>query len=311
MDTRVFSPAALCDVLNQPGRYGKTSAKVLETCSLVAAADAAWDPEVIRDFQDTEDVHEKVWAKLVSIAKDERLKQVDPSILPKSYTALYALVVMTQPEWDAALEQNVIHAGASSRSILDWTRKFRLGTPPDHQEVSLTLLLERGLDPTQIGDLLQELNVVSRKYGGTVFQGKLGSRVKAALDKRELAQRCFDRLKILLRDPVRQSSEDLRESFGIFTGGELARTSKKVFTAFMVRHCAEKGLSLLPDDEESIIANYPEHYLVYCAYAMHQANSTLGRMRTERHLRNLCKRQSVYGTPEMKEVIQVYAPDLV
>jgi len=310
MDTRVFSPAALCDVLNQPGRYGKTAAKVLETCALVAAADASWDPQEIRDFQDTEHIHEKVWAKLVAIAKDERLKKVDPSTLPKSYTALYALVVMTQPEWDAALQQDVINQDASSRSILDWTRKFRLGTPPDHQEVTLTLLLERGLDPTQMSELNQELNIVSRKYGGTISVGKLGSRVKAALDRRELAQRCFDRLKVLLRDIVRHSSEDLRESFGIFTGGELARSSGKVFTAFVVRYLAEKRCSLLPNDEDSIVEHYPEHYLVYSAYAAYQSNSTIGRMRNERHLRRLCGRHSVYLSPEMKEVIQTYAPDL-
>lgn len=308
METRVLSPDALGRHLAQPGRYGKTAAAVLETCALVAAADAAWTQAEVESFRQREDIHEKVWGKLIAISKDEKLKQYNPSNLPKSYTALYALVVMSQPEWDAALEEGVVSSKASSRSILDWTQKRRLGTPPDHQEVIMTLLLRHELEKEQMLALQQELNVVCQRYEGTIFPGRVSARTKSQRDKHELRQRCLDRLRILLREIVRESSEEIRESFGIFTGNELAQSSSKIFSAFMQRHLAESGDITRDISEDALISRYPEHCLLHLAYLWYDSNSAFGRMKQERHLRRICSNHESLKTPELKEVIKNYIP---
>ena len=252
MKTRVLSPGDLRRHLDQPGRYGKTAGAVLETCALVAAADASWTQAEIESFQQQEEIHEKVWGKLIAISKDERLKQSNASDLPKSYTALYALVVMSQPEWDAAVEEGVVSNKASSRSILDWTQKRRMGTPPDHREVIMTLLLEI----------------------------------------------------------VRESSEEMRESFGIYTSSELAQSSKKIFSAFLQRHLAESGATVHDLGEDTLITHYPEQYLLHLAYLWHDSNSAFGRMTQERYLRRICANHEALKMPELKEVIKNFIPQI-
>lgn len=310
MKTRVLSPDDLRRHLDQPGRYGKTAGAVLETCALVAAADASWTQAEIESFQQQEEIHEKVWGKLIAISKDERLKQSNASDLPKSYTALYALVVMSQPEWDAAVEEGVVSNKASSRSILDWTQKRRMGTPPDHREVIMTLLLRHELDREQMLGLQQELNIVCKRYEGTIFPGRVSARTKSQLDKRELSRRCLDRLKVLLREIVRESSEEMRESFGIYTSSELAQSSKKIFSAFLQRHLAESGATVHDSGEDTLITHYPEQYLLHLAYLWHDSNSAFGRMTQERYLRRICANHEALKIPELQEIIKNFIPQI-
>lgn len=308
MDTRVLSPEAMSRHLAQPGRYGRSAESVLETCSLIAAADLTWESTEVSSFQEKEEIHEKVWVKLVTIAKDSKLKEIDPKILPSSYTALYGLVVMSQPEWDAAIKEGAINARASSRSIIDWTRKYRLGTPPDHQEKAMTILLTRPLEQDLWEAMKEELSSVCLKYDAKIFEGKKILPHKKIWDNRVMSDRCLQRLLVLLREIVKNTSEDLRESFGIYTGGELARSTKKIFPAFIIRYAAEQGEQLLNGEENTLLAYYPEHYILFLAYTLMNQVGGLRQMRDERHLRHLCRTRPELQTNEMRSVIEQYLP---
>ena len=120
----VPAPESLAECLRgAPGskeRFGTTAAAVLETAALVGAADADWDKETVLAFQKVQEIHQKVWGKLIAIHRDRRLVPLQER-LPASYTALYALVVMNDQELAAALSEGIVSARASSRALLDWT----------------------------------------------------------------------------------------------------------------------------------------------------------------------------------------------
>ena len=68
------TPEELRLLLQQSGRYGRSGRQVLETCSFVLAADQDWDPEITKEFLASEEIHPKVWDKLLGIARCRHLR---------------------------------------------------------------------------------------------------------------------------------------------------------------------------------------------------------------------------------------------
>lgn len=220
-------------------RFGSTAAEVLETAALIAAADQDWDKSAVRDFQRDHEIHPKVWGKLVAIAKSRNLRSLPEADLPASYTALYALVVMKEEELGAALEEGLLHRAPrqgpiSSRSILEWTKAYRLRGTGVEQEIPLTLVLREELTEEQQQDLLSALEEVAGRFGAEVLQGKSG--LKQATIKSEsrkaMAQEIEAELLRLLGPDVLSAPEDLKTRFGISTAGDLLGGSRGTFTGF-------------------------------------------------------------------------------
>ena len=216
-------------------RFGSTVDAVLATADLIAAADQHWDKSAVRDFQRDQEIHPKVWGKLVAIAKSKNLEKVPRKDLPASYTALYALVVMSDEELEAAQSEGVLDIKPlSSRVLLDWTKAYRLRDTGIEQEVPLTLVLSEDLTPQQQKDLLEALRQVARSFGAQVLEGKGGfkqARVKA--NQRKV--RASEIEEILIREigPVVLSApEDLKKRFGIRTAADLIEAPRQTFTGF-------------------------------------------------------------------------------
>jgi hypothetical protein len=235
----VPSPAQLADHLRAaPGskeRFGTTAEAVLETAHLVAAADDSWDKGTVSAFQDQEKINVKVWGKLVAIARSDALQSLPPNDLPASYTALYALVVMTPQELQQAVAENVVRAKVSSRFILDWTKAFRLRGSGIEQEVPLTLVLRRDLTLQEHQDLLRALEDAAAAFDAEVLEGKGGikqSGIKA--DQRKArALEAEGELVTVLEPVVSSAPEDLKSKFEVFSAQDLATAKRETFTGFL------------------------------------------------------------------------------
>ncbi len=231
-------PTAVARHLSAPpgskDRFGKGAAEVLVTAGLVAAANSEWDRGTIRTFQQEQDLHPKVWDKLVSIHKDQRLVPIK-DLLPASYTALYALVVMSDEELTAALAtKDLVTAKASSRALLDWTKAYRLKRSGIEQEMPLTLVLKEDLTPEQHQELLRDLKEVALQYGTEIREGKGGLRqaeVKAGVRK-ALAEEIDDELMCLLGPVVINAPEELKSKFEIGSAADLIEGPRATFTGF-------------------------------------------------------------------------------
>ena len=221
--------------LGSKDRFGRNGAEVLVTAGLVAAANASWDKGAISTFQDNQKLHPKVWDKLVAIHKDQKLGSIK-DLLPASYTALYALVVMKDEELKAAVaEKDLVTPGASSRSLLDWTKAYRLKGSGIEQEMPLTLVLKEDLTAEQQQDLLCALKDLAIKYGAEVREGKGGLRqaeVKAEARK-AVADRIDGELMRLLGPVVLSAPEDLKQKFEVRSAADLIEGRRDAFTGFL------------------------------------------------------------------------------
>jgi hypothetical protein len=225
-------------LIGAPGskdRFGSTAAEVLETAALVAAANAEWDKSTIAAFQEEQKIHAKVWGKLVSIARSQNLQSLPANDLPASYTALYALEVMSPQELAAALAEDLVRSDASSRSILDWTKAYRLRGTGIEQEVPLTLVLREDLTTEQHQELMSALSHVAKEFGAEVLEGKGG--VKQAgvkSDQRKMRAAEIDEDLMRLIGPVVLSApDDLKNRFGITSAANLIEGTRQAFTGFL------------------------------------------------------------------------------
>jgi hypothetical protein len=216
-------------------RFGSTAAAVLETADLVAAADQDWNKDTVAAFQEEQEIHPKVWGKLVSIARSHNLQSLPAEDLPASYTALYALEVMSPQELKAAVQEGLIRSDASSRSILDWTKAFRLRGTGIEQEIPLTLVLREDLTEKQKQDLLEALSQVADQFDAEVLEGKGGVRqaeLKADLRKVRAVE-IEEELMRLLGSVVLDAPDALKQQFQVACAADLIEGSRERFTGFL------------------------------------------------------------------------------
>jgi hypothetical protein len=233
----VPTPDFLSECLSAAGskdRFGTSAAEVLALAQQVAAADSDWDKGTIASFQEDQKIHPKVWGKLVSIARSKNLQGLPKQSLPASYTALYALVVMKAEELKAAGAEGVIGPDASSRSILDWTKAYRLRNTGIEQEIPLTLVIREDLTTKDQQNLLDALKETAGRFGAEVREGKGGikqAEVKAEA-RRTLAAQIEEELMQEIGEVVADAPEDLKTRFGISTAADLIQAPRGTFTGF-------------------------------------------------------------------------------
>jgi hypothetical protein len=287
------TPEELSLRLQQPGRYGRSGSQVLETCSLVLAADQAWDPETTKAFLSSEEIHPKVWDKLLGIARCKHLQQVDPSSLPGNYTALYALVGMGPEEWQAALEQKVVLPNASSRLILDWLRRFRANDLEDEaQEFPITLVTSYVLSESEHASLLQDLRKAAGAYGIKVVEGKLGVRSRKVVEKERKIheETLLQRLLKSLRGVVEGAPADLRQQFSMAAGLDLVNADLKRFTGFLVT---------LSGGRDPFWERYGGDYCHKLALEYNRTDSRAQRGNHKRRLKEVMDKQGEQGRSEV------------
>lgn len=287
------TPEELSLRLQQPGRYGRSGLQVLETCSLVLAADQAWDPETTKAFLSSEEIHPKVWDKLLGIARCQHLQQVDPSSLPGNYTALYALVGMGPEEWQAALEQKVVLPNASSRLILDWLRRFRANDLEDEaQEIQITLVTTSSLSESDHEALLQDLRKAAAAYGIKVVEGKLGVRSRKVVEKERKIneETLLEQLLESLRGVVEGAPAGLRQQFSMAADLDLVNADLKRFTGFLVT---------LSGGRDPFWERYGGDYCHKLALEYNRTDSRAQRGNHKRRLREVVEKQGEQGRPEV------------
>ena len=234
----VPTPESLSDRLGAASgskdRFGSSAAEVLDLAQQVAAAHSDWDKSTIAAFQKEQDIHPKVWGKLVSIAKSKNLRSVPEEDLPASYSALYALEVMKEAELTAALKEGLVRSTSSTRSILDWTKAYRLRGTGIEQEIPLTLVLREDLVPQDKQDLLEALKAVATQYGADLMEGKGGVK-QAALKsdlRKVLAQQIEEDLMREIGAVVANAPDDLKDKFKVQSALDLISGPRETFTGF-------------------------------------------------------------------------------
>jgi len=108
-------------------RFGTTSEDVFQLAYLMSSISNSFPKSDVKRICKELNIHEKVWLKFLRIVNDLRLHVLRDlkQDLPNSYTALYAIAVMNDEEFEAFMYENELNSETSSRYILDWTRQHR------------------------------------------------------------------------------------------------------------------------------------------------------------------------------------------
>lgn len=307
MNAPAPTPAFLAERLSAtPGtkdRFGSIAAEVLETAALVAAAHLDWDKTTIAAFQEQQGIHAKVWGKLVSIARSQNLSSLPQEDLPASYTALYALEVMTPQELQAAISEGLLtrskNQPLSSRAILDWTKAFRLRGTGIEQEIPLTLVLREDLNEQQQQDLLAALSQVAEEFGAEVLQGKGGvKQVQVKAEARQArAQVIEEMLMQEIGEVVRSAPDDLKSRFGIESALDLISGSREQFTGFFK--------VLESKDQEVFWIKYGRAYCLKIARDFNLTDSRFERSQLIKRIKQAIERWGILNAiPGFKEIAE-------
>lgn len=145
-------------------RYGSSAKEVLETCALVAQYEEEHTPDQVKAFQQSIKINPQVWARLLALHRDERLKKYQER-LPCTYTALYAIHRMKDEEIDAAVQHEVITPTASSHIILFWLKEFREDSAAEVPPWKCLILPSKELNPAEISRITERFNQIAEEYG--------------------------------------------------------------------------------------------------------------------------------------------------
>jgi hypothetical protein len=173
--------------------YGNTAAEVLETCALVAQYAKERTPEQIKEFQKQVEINPQVWSRLIALHRDERLKK-HLTDLPASYTALYAISRMNDEEFEAAVNQGIIHTAASSHSILKWTKQNRLTAGETVPPWRCLVVFDQDVGQKEFIDMRSRMNQIAQEYGAKLISES--DYIPSELQMDKVKQDLIDRLKL-------------------------------------------------------------------------------------------------------------------
>lgn len=178
MDDKTFRYKLLIPLIEKD--YGNSAREILQTCSLVAEYAQEHTPDQVKAFQERVEINPQVWLRLLALHRDERLKK-HLEKLPASYTTLYAIHRMSEQEVEAAVQQGVIHPGASSHSILKWSKQFRLTSGECVPPWRCLVVFEQVLKDEEFVDMQSRMNQVAQEYGAQL----IGEKDYAPVNSRE------------------------------------------------------------------------------------------------------------------------------
>ena len=243
--------------------YGDDAASVLATCQTLLDVQEQASQQEFRDFRDAVGWHPKIFSKLLTIGKDERLFDYATD-LPASYTAIYALASLNDEEFAAAGEEGVISTSSSVRFINDWSR---------HDGYTATLLLRdcpdltvrRSRSAEEVDALLASLKNAADAAGASLRVGSGSVRETVAGERQTTAEQILELLVGRMDAVVASADPALVEQFSVASGEALAKGEMRQFTGFLVRATG------------STDAMWQHHGKDYCLKVCLEFNSTTSR----------------------------------
>lgn len=166
MDDPSFRQKVLIPLIEKD--YGNSALEILQTCALVAEYAQEHTPDQVWALQEKGRINTQVWSRLCALHRDERLKK-HLEHLPASYTTLYAIHRMSDEEIEVAMQQGVIHPGASSHTILKWSKEFRLTSGECVPPWRCLVVFDQAVDGADLADMKLRMNQIAQEYGAKLI----------------------------------------------------------------------------------------------------------------------------------------------
>ena len=271
--------------------YGSNAAEVLETCALVAEYAHEHTPDQIKAFQKKVAINPQVWSRLLALHRDERLKK-HTEHLPPSYTALYAIHRMKDEAIDAAVQQGVIHTGASSHTILSWSKQNRQKAGETIPPCRCLIVFEQEIDREDFDIMRYRINEITRGYGARLVREIDYIQEDPAADnqKKQIIEELESKVLELAKPFYERMTERERHNAGALLLDNLLHLDVMTF-----------GWITRPDEDISAKAmrhRYTPAYVYKFALEFQKTDSRSQRFNYKRRLKDLAVKQ-----PDLKDLI--------
>lgn len=218
--------------------YGDAAQQVLDTAQALVQQEQQLSAEDFKAFRAGTTWHPKVFSKLLSIGRDQRLVEIAER-LPASYSSIYPLTTLSDAELKAAVSEGIVRPDAFSREILDWIKVKRLEGMDLPETITLSATGRSALTQECKAALIAALKQAAEPFGISIEEGTTdrGTR-RAAKASREV--RSDDLLQLLIND-LKQVILDapgvLLKEFEVSDAASLADGEIRVLTGVLVRLC--------------------------------------------------------------------------
>ena len=227
----------LAEDLAQKG-YGDTAQQVLVTAQVLVQQEHQLSAEDFKAFRAGTTWHPKVFSKLLSIGRDQRLVEVAER-LPASYSSIYPLTTLSDAELKAAVSEGIVRPDAFSREILDWIKVKRLEGMDLPESITLSATGRAALTQEGKAALIAALKQAAEPFGISIEEGTTdrGTR-RAAKASRELrSDDLLQRLSNDLKQVILDAPGVLLKEFEVSDAASLADGEIRVLTGVLVRLC--------------------------------------------------------------------------
>jgi len=266
--------------------YGESAASVLNTGKRLAAIQDKTSPDDFRVFRSEVSWHPKVFSKVLTIGKDSRLER-HLKDLPDSYSAIYALSLLSDEDFAAAVKEGIVSSTASVRFITDWSKTRQLHGNAVVDEIPIVLTARKSLGEEKTAELLDALKNTAAQFGANIRTGS-GTKSEVIAEEREsIADALSEGLTKRMDVVVKSSDPQLCQQFGVKNGSQLARAEMRVFTGFLVKTTGSSS------------AMWERHGTDYCEKISFEFNSTDSRAQRfnyKKRLLEVKERHSQLGT---------------
>ena len=272
-------------------RYGTSSVQVLRTCELVAQYEEEHTPDQVKEFQEKVSINPQVWARLLALHRDERLKKYQEH-LPCTYTTLYAIHRMSDEAVEAAVQQGVIHSGATSHSILLWSKQNRQRSGRGKPPWRCLMVFDQEIGGGEFQVMRWRIDEIAREYG---------ARLMSEWDYIQSESATVDRKQQKIAELERKISELASPVYDAMIESERNNAGVKSPSDFLHIDIPTLGLITRPAYDRLSKGRqrlYSDSYVYRMALEFLKTDSRSQRFNYKRRLKQLAEKQ-----PDLKDLI--------
>jgi hypothetical protein len=107
------------------GNFGDSPESIIMFCKQISELDQQMSKQERISLWEKVEVSRKKWEKLCRVGRDSRLSKYSPN-LPTTFTAIYALTMLTNDELNDGMMTGDLNPTISSRKIYTYAQEFRL-----------------------------------------------------------------------------------------------------------------------------------------------------------------------------------------
>jgi hypothetical protein len=265
--------------LSRPG-YGQTAEEILQTCRLVAEAEARIGKKELFFIKNEKEISYQTWKRMIAISKKNLLWKYK-SIIPANLSAIYRLCLLDDRALQECFADGLITPHTSSRAIEKLKKRTSIEKSYKTSRHQVYLFVQEELDDRSLRDLLNQINAVANKYNACFDTEDLEEISKDNM------QKMFSLRRQLIESAILQEIQILLTDKSINPKGDTQGNS----SIYLLKTCIDltfgefvKVLKSLSPNRQAMMRDFGKLYCLKLAHEYWRTSSRSQRYNCKRRL---------------------------